>query len=50
MPLPSEAAEKYGAIRADLERTGQIIGNNDMWIAAQAVAAGLTLVSNVFIG
>ncbi len=46
MPLPPEAAEKYGAIRADLERKGQLIGNNDLWIAAHAVAAGLTLVTN----
>jgi tRNA(fMet)-specific endonuclease VapC len=46
MPLPTEAAEKYGAIHADLERQGQIIGNNDMWIAAHALAAGLTVVTN----
>jgi tRNA(fMet)-specific endonuclease VapC len=44
--LPETAAEAYGTIRAELERKGKMIGNNDVWIAAHAVAAGLTLVSN----
>ena len=44
--LPETAAEAYGAIRADLEAKGEMIGNNDLWIAAHAVAAGLTLVTN----
>ena len=42
---PSVGAE-YGAIRADLERRGQIIGSNDLWIAAHARSAKLTLVTN----
>jgi tRNA(fMet)-specific endonuclease VapC len=46
MGLPEEAAEAYGTIRAELERKGQMIGNNDLWIAAHAKAAGLTLVTN----
>jgi len=46
IPLPSEAAETYGALRAALERKGEAIGNNDLWIAAHAKAAGLTLVTN----
>jgi tRNA(fMet)-specific endonuclease VapC len=45
-PLPVEAAERYGAIRVGLEARGGVIGNNDMWIAAHAMAAGLTLVTN----
>ena len=44
--LPETAAETYGTIRADLESKGQMIGNNDLWIAAHALAAGLTLVTN----
>lgn len=44
--LPSTAAETYGTMRADLERRGQMIGNNDLWIAAHAKAAGMTLVTN----
>ncbi len=46
LALPESAAEAYGAIRADLERKGQMIGNNDLWIAAHARAADLTLVTN----
>ncbi|PYU12296.1 MAG: VapC toxin family PIN domain ribonuclease [Acidobacteria bacterium] len=44
--LPETAAEAYGTIRTELERKGQMIGNNDLWIAAHARAAGLTLVTN----
>lgn len=46
LPLPESAGEAYGTIRADLEARGQMIGNNDLWIAAHAVAAGLILVTN----
>ena len=46
LPLPESAAETYGTIRAELESKGEMIGNNDLWIAAHAVAAGLTLVTN----
>ena len=46
MGLPETAADAYGTIRAELERKGQLIGNNDLWIAAHAKAAGLTLVTN----
>ena len=44
--LPEEAAFLYGTIRAELEAKGKIIGNNDLWIAAHAMAADLTLVTN----
>lgn len=46
LPLPESAAESYGSIRAALEARGEIIGNNDLWIAAHAVAADLILVTN----
>jgi tRNA(fMet)-specific endonuclease VapC len=46
LSLPETAAEAYGAIRAELETKGEMIGNNDLWIAAHAVVAGLTLVTN----
>lgn len=46
LALPESAGEAYGSIRADLESKGEMIGNNDLWIAAHAVAAGLTLVTN----
>jgi tRNA(fMet)-specific endonuclease VapC len=46
MALPESAGETYGAVRAELELKGEMIGNNDLWIAAHALAAGLTLVTN----
>ena len=39
-------ADIYGQIRADLERKGQLIGNNDMFIAATALTHNATLVTN----
>lgn len=45
-PVPAAAGAVYGKLRSELERKGQIIGNNDLWIAAHAKAAGLTLVTN----
>ena len=44
-PLPNEAGLIYGRIRADLSRRGELIGGADLWIAAHALAAGLTLVT-----
>jgi tRNA(fMet)-specific endonuclease VapC len=46
--LAADAAvgEAYGALRAQLERAGTPIGNNDLWIAAHALCLGVTLVSN----
>ena len=46
LSLPETAAEAYGTIRAELEAKGEMIGNNDLWIAAHALASGLTLVTN----
>jgi tRNA(fMet)-specific endonuclease VapC len=36
----------YGRIRASLEREGQLIGNNDLWIGAHAMELNLTLATN----
>ena len=46
IPMSCEVGDVYGAIRADLELKGQIIGNNDLWIAAHAIERKMTLVSN----
>lgn len=46
LPLTHEAAKAYGSIRSDLERSGRLIGNNDLWIAAHARAEGMVLVTN----
>jgi tRNA(fMet)-specific endonuclease VapC len=46
LPMPENAGKAYGAIRASLETQGMPIGNNDLWIAAHAKTAGLTIVTN----
>ena len=46
LALSLEAAEHYGQIRAALEAKGEIIGGNDLWIAAHAKAEGLIVVTN----
>ena len=40
------AARHYGVLRAGLERQGQVIGPNDMMIAAQAIAVAAVLVTD----
>ncbi len=42
----TEIASHYGEIRAFLERSGQPIGANDLWIAAHARSLNTILVSN----
>ena len=44
--MPFAAAVAYGSIRATLEGKGEVIGNNDLWIAAHARTAEFTLVTN----
>jgi tRNA(fMet)-specific endonuclease VapC len=44
--LDSRASEAYGEIRATLEKEGRLIGNNDLWIGAHALALNLTLATN----
>lgn len=46
MPWDGATAERYGALRATMQRAGRSIGELDLLIAAHAVALGLTLVSN----
>lgn len=46
LPYGAKASQHYGAIRAQLEKTGQPIGVNDLHIAAHARSEGLTLVTN----
>jgi tRNA(fMet)-specific endonuclease VapC len=46
LPLPVGAAHIYGEIRQALQAKGQMIGGNDVWIAAHAKAQGLILVTN----
>jgi tRNA(fMet)-specific endonuclease VapC len=46
IPMATEVAQSYGAIRSDLAARGELIGNNDLWIAAHAKSLGLILVTN----
>lgn len=46
LPLDIPADGEYGGIRAELEAAGQIIGMNDLLIAAHAYALKVTLVTN----
>jgi tRNA(fMet)-specific endonuclease VapC len=45
-PLPLETIETYSVLRTQLELKGQLIGSNDMWIAAHALAEDAVLVTN----
>lgn len=46
LPFDDCAAELYGQIRFDLQSRGQMIGPNDVMIAAIARDKGLTLVTH----
>jgi tRNA(fMet)-specific endonuclease VapC len=46
LPMAADVAKAYGLIRSDLAARGELIGNNDLWIAAHAKRLGLTLVTN----
>ena len=46
LPLPLEAGQAYGRIKDSLRAQGQIIGENDLWIAAHALAGDFILVTN----
>ena len=46
LPYDAKASQHYGQIKAALEKKGQIIGENDIHIAADARSHGLILVSN----
>lgn len=46
LPYETGASRHYGEIQAELEKKGQVIGVNDMHIAAHARSLGMTLVTN----
>ena len=46
LPYDAKASQHYGQIKATLERKGEIIGENEIHIAAHAISQGLILVSN----
>lgn len=46
LPIPVETVKYYGEIRNKLEKQGKPVGNNDLWIAAHALALKLIVVTN----
>ena len=44
--LDEKVADHYAHIRKDLSAKGQIIGNNDLWLAAHARANNWVMVTN----
>jgi tRNA(fMet)-specific endonuclease VapC len=46
LPYNAKASQHYGQIKAALEKKGEIIGENDIHIAAHAIGQGLILVTN----
>lgn len=46
LPFNDHCAEQYGQIRAELARTGMLIGPNDLLIAAIARTYDLTLITH----
>ena len=46
IPFAPPADTAYGRLRAQLEKAGTPIGNNDLLIAAHAIALGYTVVTN----
>ncbi|MBP6818203.1 MAG: hypothetical protein KBC46_02750 [Ferrovibrio sp.] len=41
-----DVAEEYGHLRTTLAGRGELIGGNDLWIAAHALALNVPLVTN----
>ncbi|MDR3554730.1 MAG: type II toxin-antitoxin system VapC family toxin [Syntrophobacteraceae bacterium] len=46
LPWDSDCAQRYGLLRATLEREGRPMGNLDMMIGAHALALKLILITN----
>ena len=46
LPWDFSAAERYGMVRAELERTGNSLGSLGVLIAAHALTVGAVLVTN----
>lgn len=44
--LDGQVSQRYGQIRAQLERSGTPIGANDLWIAAQGLALRAVVVTD----
>lgn len=45
LSLEEPADRAYGELRARLEKKGEVVGGNDLLIAAQSISLGFTLVT-----
>ena len=45
-PLTAAVGSAYGEVRASLAKQGRLIGANDLWIGAHALALDVTLATN----
>ena len=45
-PFDKQAAVCYGDVRSSLEKRGEMIGGNDLLIAAHVLSLGWTLITN----
>lgn len=45
-PMDDSVMWHYAGLRNQLERAGNVVGENDQWIAAHALATGAVLVTN----
>jgi tRNA(fMet)-specific endonuclease VapC len=46
LPFTPTIAERFGAVKSDLARRGEMIADHDVWIAAHALVHRATLVTN----
>ena len=46
LPLDVNAATQYGIVRQHLQASGKVMGNDDLWIAAYALADKHVLMTN----
>jgi tRNA(fMet)-specific endonuclease VapC len=44
-PVPEAAGDHYAAVKLSCQRKGLVVAENDLWIAATALALGAVLVS-----
>ena len=45
-PIPAAAGDRYASVKLTQQRLGLSLDENDLWIAATALAIGATLVTN----
>jgi tRNA(fMet)-specific endonuclease VapC len=46
LPFTPDVAEYFGRVKADLQKRGALVADNDLWIAAHALEHDATPVTN----